>query len=70
MRLRVTASLLHQLRSYKAGKYIQYSSGFVTLIWHKIFCYASLPIYAVCPNYLIKLNHRLCRRQKLASGEE
>ncbi len=49
MRLRVTASLLHRLRSYKAGKYIQYSSGFVTLIWHKIFCYASLPIYAVLP---------------------
>ena len=49
MRLRVTEGLLHQLRSYKAGKYIQYSSGFVTLIRHKIFCYASLPIYAVLP---------------------
>ena len=49
MRLRVTASLLHQLRSYKAGKYIQDSSGFITSIWHKIFCYASLPIYAVLP---------------------
>lgn len=49
MRLWVTASLLHRPRSYKAGKYIQYSSGFVTLIWHKIFCYASLPIYAVLP---------------------
>ena len=49
LRLRVTANLLRQLGSFQTGKYIQYSSGLETLIWHKIFCCASLPNCAVLP---------------------
>ena len=49
LRLRVTANLLHQLGSFQTGKYIQYSSGLETLIWHKIFCCDSLPNCAVLP---------------------
>ena len=49
LRLWVTANLLHQLGSFQTGKYIQYSSGLETLIWHKIFCCDSLPNCAVLP---------------------
>ena len=36
LRQRISADLLHHFCSFKNGKYIQYSSAFETLNWHKI----------------------------------